>query len=221
MSGSSIVPGPRATAVLLVLAPLGMIVEGLASPISGDSTAADLRTIAAHPGAFELSVLVGTVATFLFVPAFLGLAQACLARTPRLARVAGWTTAAAMAGFVGVRMGQAVEFAGVQQGVGSHDLAATIDHASANWIGGPIFVVFLGGALLGTILLGIAGWRAGLPKAACVLLAVFQVVDVVAPDRPVPVAHVLLLVALGWIGARLWTPAEEPANGLAPEAAPA
>ena len=219
MSRSSIVPGSRATAVLLVIATLGMVVEGLVSPISGGSAAGDLRSIAAHPGAFQLSVLVGTVATFLFVPAFLGLAQACLDRTPRLARVAGWTTAAAMAGFVGVRMGQAVELAGLRQGLGFHDLAATIDHASANWIGGPIFVVFLGGALLGTVLLGIAGWRAGLPKPACVLLAVFQVVDLVAPDRPVPVSHVLLLVALGWIAVRLWAPALEPVEGLEPRAA--
>lgn len=205
MPSSTLIPGARATAVLLILAPLGEVVEGVLSPLDGSSTTKDLAAIAAHQGMFQLSVVIGTISTFLFVPAFLGLAQACLARSPRLARVAGWTAFASMGGFLAVRMGQAIELAGVRQGIDHRSFAGAVDRAATNWIGGSLLVVFLGGALVGVILLALVAWRAGLPKVACVLLAVFQIVDFVVPSHPVPVSHLMLLVALGWFAKVLWS----------------
>jgi hypothetical protein len=199
----TLLPGLRTTAVLLVLAPLGEVVEGSLSPLDGSSTTKDLAAIAAHQGRFELSVVIGLVATMLFAPAFLGLAQACLPTSPRLSRAAGWIALASMGGFMAVRMGQAVQLAGVREGLDRAQLARTIDHAAANPIGGLLLVVFLLGALVGLVLLAVISWRAGLPRVACGGLAVFQLVDFIAPTRP-PYSHLLLLVALGWIGATLW-----------------
>jgi uncharacterized membrane protein YhaH (DUF805 family) len=199
----SLLPGPRTTAVLLVVAPLLEVAELSLSPLDGSSTRKDLVAIAAHQGRFELSVVLGVLGTLCFAPAFLGLAAACASAGPRLARAAGWIAVASMGGFMGIRMSQAIELAGIQQHLDVHDLAATIDHAPATPIGALIAVVFLLGALVGTILLAVVAWRAGLPKVACVLLAVFQVVDLVTPPRP-PVSHLLLLVSLGWIAVVLW-----------------
>lgn len=194
----TLLPGLRTTAVLLVLAPLGEVVESSLSPLDGSSTAKDLSAIAAHQGRFELSVVIGLVATMLYAPAFLGLAQACLPRSPRLSRIAGWVALASMGGFMGVRMTQAVELAGVREGLDRTRFARTMDHTAANPIGGSILVVFLLGALVGLVLLAVICWRSGLPRIACVGLAVFQVVDFVAPMRP-PYSHLLLLACLGWI----------------------
>jgi hypothetical protein len=199
----TLLPGLRATAVLLVLAPLGEVVEGSLSPLDGSSTAKDLAAIAAHQGRFELSVVIGVVSTMLFAPAFLGLAQACLPTSPLLSRVAGWIALASMGGFMGVRMTQAVQLSGVREGIDRSQLAGTIDHAAANPIGGLILAVFLLGSLVGLILLAVISWRAGLPRVACVGVAVFQVLDFVSPTRP-PYAHMVLLLALGWIASVLW-----------------
>jgi hypothetical protein len=186
----TLLPGLRATAVLLVLAPLGEVVEGSLSPLDGSSTAKDLAAIATHQGRFELSVVIGVVSTMLFAPAFLGLAQACLPTSPLLSRVAGWIALASMGGFMGVRMTQAVQLSGVREGIDRSQLAGTIDHAAANPIGG-------------LILLAVISWRAGLPRVACVGVAVFQALDFVSPTRP-PYAHMVLLLALGWIASVLW-----------------
>ncbi len=72
----TLLPGLRATAVLLVLAPLGEVVEQLLSPLDGSSTGKDLAAIAAHQGRFEVSVLVGVLATVMYAPAFLGCVRA-------------------------------------------------------------------------------------------------------------------------------------------------
>jgi hypothetical protein len=214
---SSILPGPRTTAVLLVVAAVGEVVEALISPITGTSTAADLDAIAAHQGAFTVATVIGVVATVLYAAGFLGLASSAAPRSPRLARVGGWASAAAMLGFMGVRLGEAIELAGVRNGLDHVTLAKAIDDTAANPVGALILVLFLGGAIVGLVSLAFAGWRAGWPKAACVLLGVFQVVDFVAPSHPVPVSHLMLLVALAWISATLWRQSERSA---APAAQP-
>src|SRR4051794_39102079 len=151
----SVLPGLRTTAALLVLAPVGEVLEQVLSPLDGSSTPKDLTAIAAHQGAFELSTVIGVVATLLYMPAFLGLAQACLPRSRRLAPVAGWTAVAAMGGFMGIRMGQAVELSGLRHGLDRTALARTIDGAGSNPIGALMLVVFLGGALVGLVLLAV------------------------------------------------------------------
>lgn len=200
---TTLLPGLRATSLLLVLAATGEVVEQLISPLDGSSTAKDLAAIATHQGRFELSVVIGVVSTLLYAPALLGLALACLPRSQRLAPVAGWTAVAAMGGFMGIRMGQALELSGIRSGLDRHALAATIDNAGGNPIGALVLVVFLGGALVGLVMLAVVGWRAGLPKLACAGLAAFQVVDFVAPQRP-PFSHLLLLASLTWIATVLW-----------------
>jgi hypothetical protein len=119
-----------------------------------------------------------------------------------VATAAGWLLAGAMAGFVAIRLGQAVELAGVQAASDRRDLAATVDGVSSTAIGVPILVMFLGGAAVGLVLLAVAAWKAGMPKPACVLLAVYQPVDLALPGHPFPlgcVSHALLLAAFGWI----------------------
>jgi hypothetical protein len=204
---TTLLPGPRLTAALLVAAAVGTVAEQALSPLDGSSTPRDLDAIAAHQGVFTLSVLIGLVATILFLPGFLGIAQVCRARSPKVAGAAGWLLAFSMAGFVAVRLGQAVELATVTTHADRATVATAIDHAGNNAIGAPILVMFLGGALVGLVLMAVAGWRTGLPKVACVLLAVFQPVDAALPEHPFPlgvVSHLLLLAALLVIAPVLW-----------------
>lgn len=219
---TTLLPNPRVATALLVAAGAGDLAEALLSPLDGSSTLKDLEAIAAHQGRFEVSVVIGLVATVLFLPGLLGLANAFLGTSRRAAVVAGWLLTGAMAGFLAIRLGQSVELASVQTGGNAHDMAAAVDKTSSNVIGLPILVMFLGGALVGLVLLAVAAWRAGMPRGACVLLAVFQPIDFVMPQHPFPlgcVSHALLLVALVWIARRVWTTTE--VAQMSPVAVPA
>jgi hypothetical protein len=203
MSTTSILPGPRATAAFLVIAPLGALLEAVFSPLRGGSTADDVRHVAAHQGLFVATVLLGLASTLLFIPAFLGLADACRDACPRLATFAGWVMVGAMCGFVAVRTLQSVELQSVREGFRSQVAARLVDHAGFGPIVAPLFVLFLGGALVGLVCLAIAAWRTGFPRPACVLLALFQVIDFAIPARPTA-SHLILLVALAWLAVTLW-----------------
>jgi hypothetical protein len=208
---TTLLPSPRVATTLLVVAALGDLTEAALSPLDGSSTLKDLGAIAAHETRFEVSVVLGLVATVLFLPGLLGLANGLMGASRRVAGTAGWLLGGAMAGFLAIRLGQAVELATIQTGGDRRDLAAAVDKAGSNVIGLPILLMFLGGATVGLVLLAIAAWNAGLPKAACLLLAVFQPIDFVMPEHPFPlgcISHALLLVALAWIARAVWTSAE-------------
>ena len=219
MSTTSILPGRRSTAVLLVAAAVLELAETLISPLRGGSTSSELGLVAAHEGRFTVSVLCGMAAVLMYGPGFLGLAGSCASRTPWLARFAGWTAAVSMTAFFGVRGIQAVQLAAVRQGLDHHTAAKVIDAVGANPLGITVLVLFLGGAVVGTVSLAVATWRAGLPKVAAVLLGIFQFVDLALPGHLGTVlSHALLLVALAWFATYLWTPSTDTAK---PEPAPA
>jgi hypothetical protein len=215
MSTTSILPGRRATAVLLVAAPLLELIEIVLSPLQDGSTSSDLARVTALQGRFTSSVLCGMAAVILFVPAFLGLAGSCISRTPRLARFAGWTAVASMMGFFGVRGIQAVELATVREGLDRHTAAKVIDAAGSNPLGIAVLLLFLGGAVVGTLCLAAAVWRAGFPRVPAVLLAGFQFADLGTHSHLGTVlAHVILLVALAWFATHLWAEASgQPEDG--------
>jgi di/tricarboxylate transporter len=216
MSSISVLPGRRAAAVLLVAAPACELVETLVSPLHDGSTASEMGRIATHQGAFVVSVLFGMIAVLLFTPAFLGLADACFSRSPKLARVAGWVAAASMTGFFGVRGIQAVQLAMVRDGLDHRTGGRIIDHASSNPLGALVLVVFLLGSVVGTVALAAAAWRAGLPRIAAVLLVLFPFVDNgVSGHLGTLVAHVMLLVSLTWFATALWS--RDPARESVPE----
>lgn len=183
--------------VCLILAPALEVIESVISPLVGTSTSADLTAIGAHRSAFTISVLVGLLATIVYVPAFLGLAASCATRSPRLARIGGTLAVVSMLGFCGVRMLQAIQLQLVNDRVASNVAAALIDHTGANPIGLAFLIMFLGGTVVGTLSLAAAAWRTGLAKPAVVLLIAFPFVDQAIPGHLGSIAsHVVMFVAL-------------------------
>jgi hypothetical protein len=186
----------RATAVCLVLAPALEVAEQLVSPLTGHGTAADLAAIDAHQAAFVTSVLLGVLATATFVPAFLGLATACLQHSARTARAGAALAVLSLMGFFAVRMVQGVQLQLVKEGVDRATAAKLVDHVASNPVGGVILAAFLGGSILGLALLAVAAWRTGLPKVAVVAFGVFPVLDLVLPSHLGTIAsHLVLLGA--------------------------
>jgi hypothetical protein len=212
---TSILPGRRVTAALLVTASLLELTETVISPLGEGSTSSALVGIADHQTQFTITVLCGMTAVLLFGPGFLGLANVCAPSVPRLARFAGWVSAAAMTGFFGVRGIQAVQLAMVRDGLANPTAGQIVDDAGTNPLGVLVLVLFLGGALVGTIALAVATWRAGLPRVPAFLLGIFQLVDLGAPGHGGSIlAHALLLVAMIWFATNLFAPS----TGEHPEA---
>jgi hypothetical protein len=203
---------PRAVAVFLVLAASCDLLESVISPLTTSTTAADVSAIAAHQGRFVLSVLIGLVATLAYLPGMVGLAATTVPRAPWASRIAAGLALVGLSGWMGIRMGQAVELQGVRDGVPRSTTAGLIDHLGSNPIGSAIVLVFLAGTMLGMIALAVAVWRAGLPKPAAILLVIFPIADTGLESFGVSTfAHALPLVAFGWIAVRLTKGAVEPA----------
>lgn len=196
--------GTRGLAVLLVTGALCDTVESLISPLTTSTTYADVTAISQHQDRFALSVLVGVIGTVLLLPALLGLAARTLPRAPVASRIAAGLVCLGLPGFMAIRMGQAVELQGVRDGLPRHTTADLVDHLSSNPVGALIVVFFFAGTVLGVVALGIAAWRAGLPRPAALMLGVFGVADV-ALEGLVPswATHLLLLAGLSWLAVAL------------------
>lgn len=102
-----------------------------------------------------------------------------------------------MLGFCGVRMLQAVQLQLVRDGVAHGSTGEIIDHTGTNPVGLVFLIMFLGGTVVGTLVLAAAAWRAGLAKPAVVLLILFPFVDQALPGHLGSIAsHVVMLAEL-------------------------
>ena len=212
--------GDRALVVVLIAAPALEVLEQVLSPLSGTSTRADLSAIAAHDGAYVISVMIGVAATALYVAGFLGLAARCAGVAPVAARIGAFVSVASMICFAGVRTAQGVELQLARDHVAPRAAASVVDGIGANPAGAMILIVFLAGSVVGLVALAVAAWKRGLPRPAVLYLGAFPVVDLVLPGHLGTLAsHGLLLVALASIALAL---RETPVSGAAvPEVAPA
>lgn len=168
-----------------------------------------------------LSVLIGLIATLLYIPAFAGLALSVAHRSPVLSLVAAFVSTCAMVGFGGVRAVQGIQLGLVQSDIDRGEAVALID--SVNPILAAFLVLFMVGTLVGLVMLVIAVWRTGrFPRAALVLVLAFVVFDMVGGSltgdvgsRFLPVlAHLVFLVGLGWLGLVLWRQAGADDDGV-------
>jgi len=207
MTDSPVQTRPRTVllCLCLIIAPLAEIVEAVLSPLTGGSTADDLSGIAAAPDRFVASVLIGLLGTCLLVPALLGLAHRASERSPRLALVASAAVVVSLLGFAGVRMAQAFELQLATGTLARGDAAVIMDGAVGNPIGSTLTLMFLGGNVIGIVVLVIALWRSRrVPVGALILFVLFPVVDLALHGHVGPiVSHVVLLAAMSWMAVGL------------------
>jgi hypothetical protein len=186
---------------VLIAAPLFEIAEALLSPLTNGSTGQDVAAIAAEPGRFTLSVLLGTAGSFLLLPVVLGLAHRASARSPRLALVAAVVSGLFALSFAGLRASQGVELA-IATGSGTITArAAQVDAALGNTITSAILMLFLVTNVVGLVLLAIALWRSRrVPVPAVVLFLLFPIIDLtLKTEGGVAIAHLVLLAATSWM----------------------
>ena len=166
----------------------------------------DRRTVIAwgleHHASYQ-AVWFGVMLSSIFLLlGFLGLAQVTRWHTPRLTVAATLLTVCGMWGFGNVLAGTYVAQV-VTADVFGADNAVTLieDGYLKDWgmIAGSLAPHLLG-SFFGVLLLAIACWRAGLPRVPAALLIVFLVWDFMFSPIGILEPHLLLLVALVWLG---------------------
>jgi hypothetical protein len=180
-SGPAVQPvfaGPTrwGAAFVLVIGPVLQVIEFLLES-GADDPATRVAFWAAHPAPIGLALASGLLA----VPFLLGNAFILVALTRVHSRRLAWVGGAFMTfGMVGLGAAHGYELAayGLTR---SGDLAAAASALTGDSLGLPgavFFIMFLGGAALGTLTLATAAWRSPLvPRLVAVFLLAFAVLD--------------------------------------------
>ena len=156
----------------------------------------------AHSGVYR-AVWTGIMLSSVFLLlGFLGLAQVARWRAPRLTAVAAVLTTWGMAGFANVLAGSYVANVVAPEVLGVEGAVRLVDEGYLSDWGMTVgaLVPHLVGSFLGILLLVVAGWHSALPRVPLALLAGFLVWDFALAPVGVLEPHLLLLVALVWLG---------------------
>ncbi len=165
-------PRPLGTALAAALAPWGFVVANLSYTVAtwrggSDSTGAEaLLLFGAHPTLTRVASLAVMVGSLLLVPAVVGI----LARVgpSRLARVGGWLMIGGYVAYFAVGSSNFLQLAMAEHGGPQADFASVIDAAQADPWGLWVFLLFVLGNLVGTLLFAagllrgraVPGWAA-------------------------------------------------------------
>lgn len=169
-----------AAALLAVTGAALQVVEFLLEPGSNAASADRVSWWLAHPDQIGLSKAAGMLA----IPFLLGqlVVMVSMARqhSRRIAAAAAVFVTAAMTGLAAI---QGVEMAALWTAQAGHRDAAVgiLDVSDVGAPGAVLFVLFLGGAFLGTVALNIALWRSPyVPRLVVVFGVGFVILDLVA-----------------------------------------
>ncbi|TFV87415.1 hypothetical protein [Blastococcus sp. CT_GayMR16] len=161
----------RVAAVLMPIGPAAVAVLRFVLPAEP----------ATHPGAQRLVVWLGLVAVLTLLPGALAAIRLLRRYTPRLAT---WTAALLVPGYLGMTaliVSDAAILAAIDLGMPSRQVTELSDAIFALPTMSILVLVFVVGHILGTLLLGIAAFRARLmPRPVAVALAGSQFVHLAA-----------------------------------------
>jgi hypothetical protein len=180
---------------------LAQYVGELLMPAHDDFTD-QIRWGAEHP-ALHVAEQTALIVSMLVLPVgLIGLAQLTRWGAPRLTAVAAVLIVWGMWGFHNVAaLGYAAGTVG-PDAIGV-DASAELNEAFMGHLGTVVVALLphLLGSFLGLLLLAVAGWRGRtLPRIPLALLVAFLIWDFGLPAAPPFEPHVLLAVALGWLG---------------------
>ena len=167
-----------------------------------DDFSAQIRWGAAHPAVQSAEQNALLVSMLVLPLGLLGLMHLTRRAAPRLTAVSAVLVLWGMWGFHNVvALGYAAGTVG--PGAIGVDRAVELNEAYLEHPGTMITALLphLIGSFIGLLLLAVAGWRGRtLPRVPLVLLVVFLVWDFTLPSHGVLEPHLLLAVALGWLG---------------------
>lgn len=206
--------GRTLTGLLLFVAPAVLLISTVLSPNTDHKNKVqELNAVAAHSGMYLFSGVLFMLGGLLIVAMGVGIM--------RLFRGSGGVTAGQVSGALlmlggGVTIGWyalgAAEYVmATNSGLDRQALAAFLHKTDSAAVFAPLFVLFLIGVVIGSILLAIANWRTRVaPIWASVAIVLGGVVGAVGDGQVISIiTFVILLAGLGALGARVLAMSDE------------
>lgn len=195
----------------LIVAPLLLLAASIIGPDLSDETAERLQEIADNEGAYIAGGYLFLAAPFALIPGLIGLMRVLRGRRVTVGQVGagliliGGTATIAFFGF-GV-----FEFEAAQPGLDAGQMAQLSDNVDDSGLLVPLIVLFIGGLVLGSVLLAIGLWRQrAAPAWAALALGLSAIVNFLGEEKAISViAFALLLIGLGPVGIRLLSMSDE------------
>ncbi|MET8983910.1 DUF4386 family protein [Nonomuraea wenchangensis] len=123
---------------------------------SDSSGAEALALAAAHPGLYRIGTVAAMLASMLMVPAVLGVTRLVADRSPKLGFVGAVLTAGGYICYFGIALSGITDVAMAEHGGPVQDYAIVIDNSQSDASTLWVFLLFVLGNLVGTLLLGLA-----------------------------------------------------------------
>lgn len=205
----------RAAGLAAIIAPWGFVIANGAytwATRNGGSDETGVGTIqlyASVPGLVRLAVVAASIGCLLIVPAVAGAIR--LAPRSWLALIGGALVAGGYIGYFGVLNTNILQLAMAEHGGAPAGFAAAIDAAQADSSMMWVFLLFVAGNLLGTILLAIGLLHSkALPVGAAVLIMCWPVSHVlglsIGTEIPEVIGAVLQAIGFAVLGVRIARP---------------
>ena len=206
--------GRTLTGLLLIAAPALLLISSIIDPSTDHSDKVkELNAVAAHKGAYLLSGVLFLVGGLLIVAMGIGIMR--LFRGPRgvtLGQVSGALLALGGMVTIGWYALGVAEYEMVNHtGLDRHALATYLHKADNASPMLPLFLMFMIGIVLGTILLAVANWRVRLaPVWASIAIVVGGVAGAFVNGKAASVAtFAILMLGLAAIAARVLSMSDE------------
>lgn len=173
-------------AVGLLAGPFGFVVANAtyawATSNGGDDGTGQhaLALYAAHPVAVRVAVNAALIGCLFVVPGLLGAMRVLRDRVPRLSLVAITLMIAGYICYFGINAATFTELAIAERGIRGSEMAAALDAGQNDPAGLWLFMIFVLGNILGTLLLAIALWRSrAVARWAALAVAAWPVLHVI------------------------------------------
>jgi hypothetical protein len=196
-----------AAGLALIVGPILLLIGSAITTLGGDDTAEYVAEVATRRGAEEASGVLGILGFALLIPGIIGALNLLRGRGVVLGHVGGTLTVLGLACFSALIAGSFWDVAGTASGADTQayvDISERLEDVTGAII---IFVVALGGTLLGLILLAAGFIRARtvpLYAPILIILGIIVVGPLSGDSRVVSiVGNLLLLGGLGTIGLTL------------------
>ena len=190
----------------LILGPVLFVISALVSPAWEDDTAGYLEQVAGNQGAHLASALIFLLGALLLLPGFVGVIHLLRGRRVGVGQVgAGLMMMGVTVGAAAFFVLSAIDLEMVDPSADRAQMVALADRGENSTGAAIFFVLFLGGILLGGLLLAVGLFlKRVVPVWAPVLLVISTVVSFFGDNQVVSLlSSVILAVALAAIGVRV------------------
>jgi hypothetical protein len=198
--------GRTLAGIALIAAPLLFLLGSAIDPAWAEDTDEYLSEVAADKGLYLLAGILNLVGALLLIPGLLGVIHLLRRRRVTVGQIGAALVMIGAVAIASTYVINVIEIVGTGDEFDRGQLVSLLDETEESGEAAPVFVMFLLGLVLGSILLAIGLWRQkAVPVWVPIVLVLSSVSGFVAGDNQVSslITSAILAVALIAIGMRI------------------